>query len=93
MATFSTSKSFERDDSVDGDGFRKIAHPLKHVGQVPYVLLVLHIEDVVQLVERPVGFVFQAQRGQQEYLAALALQFHERLVALLITRQAQKAKW
>ena len=58
------------------------------VVELPALLVVLDVEDVVEALARPLG-VAQALGGHEQHAAALAFGLAQELVALVIRREAQ----
>ena len=78
----------ERHDTVDADAPRQVAGPEDQVVEPPALVVVGHIEDVVEALARPVG-VAQAFRRDQEDARALALRLAEEVVPLVIRGDAE----
>src|SRR5450759_1433623 len=79
----------ERHDAVDDASARQIAHRLDDVRAVPLVVLVGHVKDLVDALQRPFGLALKALRSHQHDAASQAFGLAQKLVAFLVTGEAQ----
>ncbi len=63
----------QRHDAVDRAGARQVADRLDRVRAIPLVVLVRHVKDLVDALQRPLRLVLQALGGEQHDRAALPL--------------------
>ena len=81
-------KVVQRNDAVDDLGLRQVADSQQHILQLPGLVFVGYIKDVVERFSRPVR-VGEALGRDQQSAASLPLALQHELSSLEITREAQ----
>ena len=79
----------QRHDAVQHAGARQVADRVEGLRAVPMVMVVGHVKDLVDAVDRPVRAVLQALRCHQQDGGALAFGFAQKVVALFVAGQAE----
>ncbi len=82
----------ERHNAVQFRGPAQMADGKQHVLEVPFMLLVGHVKDVVDAFARPFRRILKTERGQEENAAAAALCFLKEAVSLVIARKAEEGQ-
>ena len=81
----------ERDDAIERHAARQMAGPEDQIVELPPLVVVLHEEDVVEAVARPLG-VAQALGRHQIHARALALGLAQEFLALVVRRDAENGQ-
>src|SRR5580700_9600335 len=82
----------EGDDAVKQLGAIDVADSEERVLEIPLVLLIRHVEHVLQRFARPMRPLLEAQRRQQKHTATLPFSFQQEAVSFLKTREAKQSK-
>ena len=80
----------ERHYAVDSLGAGQVADGQQRIVAVPGFVLVRHVKDIVDAFARPLGFVAQAERGDEEDARPLPLGFAHEVVALFVAGQTEE---
>ena len=81
-----TVEVVERDDAVEDARPGQEHHGLQALERVPVLVVVVHVEDLVDALDRPPGLVLDALRGDEHDLPAAPLCAPEKVVPLFDAR-------